>query len=232
MVVRTDRLDFLFMASKRTYGDACGVARALDIVGERWALMIVRELLLGPKRFTDIRTGLPSLSPDVLAQRLRDLEGAGVLERRTLPPPAASQVYVLTARGLALEPVLIALGRWGGANAPPPADDLGMSLDSHIISLRTLFDPALAEGFDASIQLRLGDERFRVEIHGGELVADRGEIAAPDAVVDTDPGTLLALLHGRRELAEVLGAGDAAIEGDDAAVARFLGLFPLPAAAV
>lgn len=219
------------MATKRTYGDACGVARALDIVGERWALMIVRELLLGPKRFTDIRTGLPSLSPDVLAQRLRDLEAAGVLERRTLPPPAASQVYVLTPRGLALEPVIIALGRWGGANAPPPADDLGMSLDSHIISLRTLFDPSLAEGFNARIQLRLGEDRFRVEIVAGELVAERGEAVGPNATIDTDPATLLALLHGRRELAEVLGAGDAEIDGDQAAVARFLGLFPLPAAA-
>jgi DNA-binding HxlR family transcriptional regulator/putative sterol carrier protein len=220
------------MATKRTYSDACGVARALDIVGERWALMIVRELLLGPKRFTDIRTGLPSLSPDVLAQRLRDLEGAGVLEKRTLLPPAASQVYVLTPRGLALEPVIIALGRWGGANAPPPADDLGMSLDSHIISLRTLFDPDLAEGFNARIQLRLGEDRFRVEILAGELVAERGEAVGPNATIDTDAATLLALLHGRRELAEVLAAGDAEIEGDQAAVARFLGLFPLPAAAL
>jgi DNA-binding HxlR family transcriptional regulator/putative sterol carrier protein len=219
------------MASKRTYGDACGVARALDVVGERWALMVVRELLLGPKRFTDIRTGLPHLSPDVLAQRLRDLEAAGVVSRRTLPPPAASQVYELTARGLALEPVIIALGRWGGANAAPPADDLGMSLDSHIISLRTLFDPGLAEGFNTRIGLHLGEQRFRVEIVAGEIVAERGEAVAPNATVDTDAATLLALLHGRRELAEALAAKDIAIDGDHDAVARFLGLFPLPAAA-
>jgi DNA-binding HxlR family transcriptional regulator len=219
------------MAGKRTYGDACGVARALDVVGERWALMIVRELLLGPKRFTDIRTGLPSLSPDVLAQRLRDLEAAGVVKRRTLPPPAASQVYELTPRGLALEPVIIALGRWGGANAPPPADDLGMSLDSHIISLRTLFDPSLADGFNTRLQLRLGDQHFRVEIVAGEIVAERGQAVAPNATVDTDAATLLALLHGRRELAEAIDANDIAIDGDRDAVARFLRLFPLPAAA-
>jgi DNA-binding HxlR family transcriptional regulator len=219
------------MAGKRTYSDACGIARALDIVGERWTLMIVRELLLGPKRFTDIRTGLPSLSPDVLAQRLRDLEAAGVVEHRTLPPPAASQVYDLTPRGLALEPVIIALGRWGGANAPPPADDLGMSLDSHIVSLRTLFDPERAGDLDAAIQLELGEHRFRVTIAGGEIVAERGELTAPDATIDTDAPTLLALLHGRRELDEALAAGEVELDGDRDLVTRFLGLFPLPAPA-
>ena len=107
------------MASKkRSYGDACGIARALDTVGERWALMVVRELVLGPKRFTDLRTGLPHVSPDVLAQRLKDLEVSGVLVKRKLAPPAASQVYELTPRGRALEPVLVALGRWGGVEAP------------------------------------------------------------------------------------------------------------------
>src|SRR3954452_10567314 len=101
------------MAGKRTYGDRCGIARALDAVGERWALLVVRELLLGPKRFTDLRAGLPTLGPDVLAQRLRDLEAAGIVARRTLPPPAGSRVYELTERGQELEPVLLALGRWG-----------------------------------------------------------------------------------------------------------------------
>src|SRR5215218_2254120 len=101
------------MAGKRTYGDRCGIARALDVVGERWALLIVRELLLGPKRFTDLRAGLPGLSPDVLSQRLRELEKAGLVLRRKLAPPAGSRVYELTARGLALEPILLELGRWG-----------------------------------------------------------------------------------------------------------------------
>jgi len=187
------------MVKKRTYSDACGVARALDRVGERWALMIVRELLLGPKRFTDVRTGLPSLSADVLAQRLRELEEIGVVRRRRLPPPAAAQVYELTEWGLELEPVLVALGRWGARAAPPP-EGVGMSLDSHVVSLRTLFDPERAHGFAARIALNLGEDRFRVEVADGRVEACRGELAEPDAT----------------------------IIGDQPVVARFLGLFPLP----
>src|SRR5947207_11167291 len=99
--------------TKRTYGDRCGVARALDVVGERWALLVVRDLLLGPKRFTDLRAGLPHVSPDVLSQRLRELERSGVISRRTLPPPAGSRIYELTAWGRELEPAVLALGRWG-----------------------------------------------------------------------------------------------------------------------
>ena len=109
------------MATKRTYGDRCGVARALDIVGERWALLVVRELLLGPKRFTDLRAGLPHVGPDVLAQRLRDLEQSGIVRRGTLPPPAGSRIYELTERGRELEPVVIALGRFGSVAPFPPA---------------------------------------------------------------------------------------------------------------
>src|SRR3977135_907512 len=101
------------MTTTRTYGDQRGVARALDVVGERWALLVVRELLLGPKRFTDLRTGLPHLSADVLSQRLRELERAGVVRRRKLPPPAGSRVYELTEWGRDLEPVVLDLGRWG-----------------------------------------------------------------------------------------------------------------------
>lgn len=219
------------MDTKRTYGDACGVARALDVVGERWALMVVRELLLGPKRFTDIRASLPSLSPDVLAQRLRELEQTDVVRRRTLPPPAASRVYELTDAGLALESVVIALGRWGGANAPAPPEGVGMSFDSHILSLRTLFDPVLADGFDARLELRLGEQRFRAEVAEGRFEIERGEARTPDAIIDTDAGTLIALVHGRRELADAVRAGDIDLEGDEQAAARFLGLFPLPAPA-
>lgn len=219
------------MTPKRTYGDACGVARALDLVGERWALMIVRELLLGPKRFTDIRQALPHLSPDVLTQRLRDLEEGGVLAQRRLPPPAASQVYELTPRGVALEPVLIALGRWGGANCEPPPEDVGMSLDSHLVALRTLFDPELARDYAARVDLRLDDQRFRAEVAGGRLIVERGEAQDPDAAIQTDPATFLALLHGRRELDDVLESGEAAVEGDHGLLAAFFRLFPLPAPA-
>ena len=110
------------MAGKRTYGDPCGIARGLDLVGERWALLVVRELILGPKRFTDLRVGLPQLSADVLAERLRDLEVAGVVQRRKLPPPAGSRVYELTAWGQELEPVVLAIGRWGSRAPFPPGD--------------------------------------------------------------------------------------------------------------
>lgn len=216
------------MGSKRTYADACGIARALDLVGERWALMIVRELLLGPKRFTDIRVGLPHLSTDVLAQRLRDLEEGGVVQRHKLPPPFAVQVYELTGRGRALEPVLIELGRWGGANCPPPAEGMCMSLDAHLVSLRSLFDPARAGGLSASVELRLDDQVFRVEIADGHIEVDRGDADAPGTTIATDPATLIEVLHGHRKLADALAAGDLTITGDKRLGKRFTTLFPLP----
>src|SRR5690349_15729806 len=144
------------MSTARTYADQCGMARALDHVGERWALMIVRELLLGPKRFTDLRNGLPHASPNVLTQRLKELEASGVVSRRRLPPPAASQVYELTPWGRELDDVAKALGRWG-ARAPLLQGEVGMSVDSHIVSLQTLFDPARAGDFETTIELRLAD---------------------------------------------------------------------------
>ncbi len=215
------------MATMRTYGEACGVPRALDRVGERWALMVVRELVLGPKRFTDLRAGLTGVSPDVLAQRLRELESVGVVRRRKLPPPAASQVYELTEWGVELEPVLIALGRWG-ARAPAPPDGVGMSLDAHIVSLQTLFDPELAGDLRARLGLRLGEDAFRVEVADGRMEVERGEVDDPDAAIRTDPGTLLALIHGHRSVADARRTGDLAVEGDERVIERFVGLFPLP----
>jgi DNA-binding HxlR family transcriptional regulator len=216
------------MAKKRTYGEACGIPRALDRVGERWALMIVRELLLGPKRFTDIRAALPALSSDILAQRLRELDAAGVLRRRKLPPPAASQVYELTDWGLQLEPVIVALGRWG-ARAPAAPATAGMSFDAHILSLRTLFDPETAGDFAAVFDFRLDDEqRFRARVADGTLDLVRGDTGDADATVTTDAGTLLALAHRRVEFDEALASGALELEGDRAAFERFLGLFPMP----
>jgi DNA-binding HxlR family transcriptional regulator/putative sterol carrier protein len=220
------------MRNKRSYGDACGIARALDVVGERWALMVVRELLLGPKRFTDIRAGLPHTSPDVLAQRLRDLEAAGVVHHRRLPPPYGSQVYELTPSGRALEPVLIALGRWGGVHAAPPSDEMCMSLDAHIVSLRTLFDPERAGDFAARVELRLGEERFHVAIADGEVetgrIAPGEELPDADAVIEAHPMTLLEVLHGHRRLADALAAGTIRLSGDKRKARRFTELFPLP----
>lgn len=215
------------MATGKTYSDACGIPRALDRLGERWALMVVRELILGPKRFTDLRAGLPHASPNVLSQRLRELEERGVVQRATLPPPAGSKVYELTEWGQELEPVLEALGRWG-ARAPLAPPEVGMSPDAHILSLKTLFDPALAEGFSATLQLKLGDQRFVADVGDGRLEIETGETVEPAATVATDHGTLLALAHRRLHLKDALSAGDVVISGDKALVKRFLGLFTLP----
>jgi DNA-binding HxlR family transcriptional regulator len=217
------------MAGKRTYGDRCGIARALDVVGERWALLIVRELLLGPKRFTDLRAGLPGLSPDVLSQRLRELEQAGLLRRRKLAPPAGSRVYELTARGLAVEPILLELGRWGSQTPLPEGEDAPFSADSFVIALRTLFDPAAAEGVDVTVQLRLGEDGFRSRVADGRLEVVRGSAERPDAVVDSSPGALAAVLWHDRPLAEAVRTGDVEIEGSTPAVKRFLGAFPAAA---
>src|SRR3954463_4340595 len=140
------------MATLRSYGDGCGIAHALDLAGESRALLVVRELLLGPKRFTDLRAGLPNASPNVLSQRLRELEQAGVVRRRKLPPPAASKVYELTEWGMELEPVIVRLGRWG-ARSPSKPRDAKLGIDSLILSFRTMFDPFAAEGLEASYEL-------------------------------------------------------------------------------
>ncbi len=213
---------------KRTYGDRCGIARALDVIGERWALLVVRELLLGPKRFTDLRAGLPHVGPDVLAQRLRELEQAGVVQRRTLPPPAASRVYELTERGQQLESVVLELGYWGSV-APFPSGDAQIGADATVIAMKTLFDPVAADGVDSSYELRLGEQSFSVRVVGGTLAVARGGAEGADATIETDPGTLATVLwHGRR-LDDALRSGHVKVEGRRQAVNRFVRLFPLPA---
>src|SRR5215211_7164001 len=126
------------MATKRTYGDGCAIAHGLDLVGERWALLVVRELLLGPKRFTDLKRGLPNASPNVISERLRELERAGVVSRDTLPPPASSRVYELTSWGHELEETVLSLGRWG-SRSPSPSPDAPLGADSMVLALKGLF---------------------------------------------------------------------------------------------
>jgi DNA-binding HxlR family transcriptional regulator len=227
MRIRTPDGKLFEMVTMRTYDDACAAAHALDLVGERWALLVVRELLLGPKRFTDLRAGIPKASPNVLAQRLRELEGAGVVRRRKLPPPAASRVYELTEWGLELEPVVISLGRWG-ARSPSKPCDAELGVDSLILSFRTMFDPRAADGLKASYELRLGEDRFRAEVAGDQFEIVRGDADRPDAAIETDVGTLAALVYDDRRLEEALGSGDVKIQGDESVVERFLGLFALP----
>jgi DNA-binding HxlR family transcriptional regulator len=197
--------------TKRTYGDRCGVARALDIVGERWALLVVRELLLGPKRFTD----------------LRELEQSGIVRRGTLPPPAGSRIYELTERGRELEPVVLALGRFGSV-APFPPGEAAIGVDAVVIALKSLFAAAAADGQAATYELRLGEQRFRVDVAEGRIEIARGSAPAPDAAIETDPGTLASVLWHGRKLDEARRAGDLTTEGDRRAVTRFLALFPLP----
>src|SRR5215207_3048037 len=215
------------MATMRTYCDGCAAAHALDLVGERWALLVIRELLLGPKRFTDLRAGLPSASPNVLAQRLRELEQAGVVRRRKLPPPEASRVYELTDWGEELEPVITQLGRWG-ARSPSKPRDAALGVDSLILSFRTMFDPRAADGLRASYELHLGEDRFRAAVANGHFEIVRGVAERPDAAIETGPAALATLVYEGRPLAEALRSGDVKIEGDESAVARFLTLFPLP----
>lgn len=216
------------MADKRSYGDSCGIARALDLVGERWALLVVRELVLGPKRFTDLRAGLRGCSPDVLAQRLRDLEQVGVVARKTLPPPVSARVYELTEWGRELEPVLLSLGRWG-SRSPLPPEPPALGIDAVVVALKTMFDAARAGSAAVTYQLLLGEQSFVVQVQAGELGLWRGEADSPAATLETDPGTLAGLLwHGRSE-SEALAAGSLRIDGSKREARRFLRMFP-PAA--
>jgi DNA-binding HxlR family transcriptional regulator len=218
------------MVGKRRYDEGCAVAHSLDLIGERWALLIVRELLLGPKRFTDLRAGMPGASADILAQRLRELTESGVVRRKRLPPPAGSDVYELTEWGADLEPVVTLLGQWGSRSASlnPAADS---SVDSLVLSLRALFNPQAAQGFSATIVLSLNDNRFIIEIADGQLHVSRGEAERPSATLDTDRSTLAAMLYGGHSLDDAVRAGEAAVGGETAVIARFLRLFPLPAPA-
>jgi DNA-binding HxlR family transcriptional regulator/putative sterol carrier protein len=211
------------MATPRTYGEHCAAARALDVVGERWALLVVRELLLGPKRFTDLQAGLPKAKPSVLSQRLHELENAGVVRRRKLGPPARAWVYELTDDGQDLEPILIALGHWGRRVPSRPGAVHGS--DSLVMALKSRFDPRAARGLSGSYELRLGDDRFQIEVGKGRIAARRGELEAPDAVIETDPETLGAVLLDSRQLERALDSGDVRIQGDRERGARFLALY-------
>jgi len=218
------------MATMRTYGDGCGIAHALDLIGERWALLVVRELLLGPKRFTDLRDGLPNASPNVLAQRLRDLEQGAIVRRRKLPPPASSWIYELTDWGRELKPIVISLGTWA-LQSPSFPREAPVGTDSVILALGTFFDADAAGDLRARYELRLGEHTFDVRIADGAIELDRGSVTDPDAVIETDSTTLSAVIWNGRDLAEALRDGDIRIDGDQRAVTRFPELFARPLAA-
>jgi DNA-binding HxlR family transcriptional regulator len=212
----------------RTYGDGCAIAQALDVIGDRWALLVVRELLLGPKRYIDLRRGLANASPAVLSQRLAELEGAGVIRRRTLPPPAGARVYELTDWGRELEDTVMSLGRWGARTPTPRSPAPIRSADSVILALRARFDSRAAHGLRAGYELRLGDDRFLIDVADDQLQVARGDAHQADATIDTDNDTIAAVLWGGRSLADAQRAGTMTVEGDKAAVERFVQLFPMP----
>lgn len=213
--------------SRRSYADACGAAHALDLVGERWALLVMRELLLGPKRFSDLRADLPGISANVLTQRLEGLEAAGVLARRRLAPPSSAQVYELTPWGYESEPIFQVLGRWA-ARSPAHDPRLPLSAVSLLLSFRTMADPVRIAGLEARIGLRLGREDYVVTISGGRLEAARGDPAAAELVVAGSPPAIAAAVYGGVPLAALEAEGALSVEGDRALAARFVRLFPLP----
>ena len=208
------------MPTNRRYGDGCAIATALDHVGERWALLIVRELLLGPKRFRDLQDGLPGAGSKVLAQRLRELESAEVVRRRTLPPPASSQVYELTEWGAGLDSVIVALGLWGGGAPEPSKDHVGA--DSAMIRLRSLFRAQPEKPWTATYEVRLGRDSFTTRVTDGHLTdIRRGEPQdRPDATIDTDPDTLSHLLGDAQALTKAINNDQLTITGNTQAAHR------------
>ena len=212
---------------RRSYDDACGAAHALDLVGERWALLVMRELLLGPKRFSDLRADLPGISANVLTQRLEGLEAAGVLVRRKLPPPASTQVYELTPWGYESEPIFQTLGRWA-ARSPSHDPRLPLSAVSLLTSFRTMADPARIKGVEARIGLLLGREDYSLRIGDGEVVAERGSSEGADLILTGPPPAIAGAVYGGVPVEALEADGALKVEGDRALLARFVTWFPLP----
>ena len=215
------------MGTTRTYEDSCGVAHALELVGERWALLVVRELMLSAKRFGDIKDGLPGISANVLSHRLDELERAGLVTRRKLPKPAAVWVYDLTPWARDLEPIMQTFGRWA-ARDPMHRKDLHFGTTSLILSLRTNFDPALAEGVHLVIALHPNDESYVARVARKRLTIEGGDPAEADATIAGDPRAFAAVTYGGRPLEDAVNTGDLVVTGTMAAADLFLHLYTLP----
>jgi DNA-binding HxlR family transcriptional regulator/putative sterol carrier protein len=214
------------MMSKRSYNQYCAVARALDVIGERWTLLIVRELLTGPKRFKDLLEGLSGIGTNLLTARLKDLEGYGVVRRTVLPPPAGSKVYELTELGRLLEPVVAALGRWGLEfldTQPDQDDDLRPAWA--MVALRSSLEAEAARGVRETYEFRVDDEAFHLRVEDGEVEALQGPAVNPDLVVKGHTRAFLALAAGQLEPAEALASRELRIEGDEATLSRCLKMF-------
>jgi DNA-binding HxlR family transcriptional regulator len=216
---------------RRWYDDACGTAHALELVGERWSLLIVRELMFGGRRFGELRGGLGGISANVLTQRLASLEHAGIVRRRTLPPPTNAQVYELTAWGYEAEPAIQSLGRWA-ARSPDHDPTLPFSPASMMLSLRTMLGTGgSTSGASMTLRFVFGAESFVATLSNDALPVVRGD-GPSGVVVTTDPVTLASVIYGKRPVEDAEAEGSLSLAGDRAAFARFVDLFDLPPKAV
>jgi DNA-binding HxlR family transcriptional regulator/putative sterol carrier protein len=212
----------------KSYQQFCPIARALDLVGERWTLLIVRELLWGPKRYTDLQGGLPGIGPNVLADRLRTLESAGLIEKRRLEPPAASTVYELTARGAALRSVLMGLFEWGVGLIAAANDDDVIRASYWLPAIEaSLQNASIDPECDDVYEFRIGDERITVQVARGEAHARQGSATSPDLVIHTDQETFAALGGRLISPEQAIAAGTLSVEGDPAAALRCARVFEL-----
>jgi DNA-binding HxlR family transcriptional regulator len=203
----------------RSYHQFCGLARALDLVGERWALLVVRELALGPKRFSDLLEGLPGVSTSVLSARLRELERGEVVRRRFLPPPAASMAYELTENGRELEPAILALGRWGARLLGTRTGEQAFRSDWLVLALKAFFHPEAARGVNAVYEVRLGEGAFALRVRKRAVEIGPAPVAQPTLVLEADDDALVALLLGTS------ADGVRVVGGDPAEHERFVELF-------
>lgn len=206
---------------RRTYEDACGVAHALELIGERWAPLVLRELMFGPRRFSELKADLPGISANVLTQRLAELEERGLVRRTRLPPPASVQVYEATAWGLEAAPVMRALGRWAVRS---PRHDTGQFVSpvSIMMSMQTMFDPGRSKGFDAKLAFCFGPRTYTVDVTDGRIDIQPGSSQDSDVVVQSAPDQIAGVLYGGAPI-EMLS-----FSGDKAVAKRFTKLFDFP----
>lgn len=215
----------------RSYGQFCGLARALDLLGGRWALLVVRDLLIGPKRFTELQEGLPGIPTNVLTSRLRELEEAGIVERRVQPRPGGGVVYELTDYGLELEGPVLALGFWGAKALGTPENDDFLSMNSLALALRGAFHPAKARGPQRLYELRVDGKSLRIEVKSGQVSVPTSSPDAPDLVIEAAPDVLAELLVGALDVDAASGAGRVRLDGDRAEAQRLFEMFRFPSAA-
>jgi DNA-binding HxlR family transcriptional regulator len=213
------------MEPKRTYREYCAIARSLDLLGQRWTLLIVRDLLLGPQRYTDLHAGLPGIATDMLTSRLRTLEAEGLVRRRELPPPAPATVYELTEAGRRLAPLIRALGEVGLTLLDAPAPGEPINAGPVVMSLNLTFRPDALPDLTETYGLEIDDRPFTVVVDRGTVNTERGAPSSPVATFRTDPRTLVALLRGETTTTAAAADDAVEVEGDAAALERFAASF-------